>query len=68
MIPTLSAMLFVKDPVASTLCAMTSGKDPMSPTLSAVPSGETVEIMEKAVPAFSFTIPKRLLGSAGFRY
>jgi hypothetical protein len=52
MIPTLSSMLF--------------GKDPVAPTLSAMPSGETYEIMGKAVPAFSYTIPKRLLGSAGF--
>jgi hypothetical protein len=36
---------------------MLFGKDPVAPTLCAMPFGETVEMMEKAVPALSYTIP-----------
>jgi hypothetical protein len=80
MAPTLCAMPSDENPLATTLRPMHSCEAPMSPTLCAIPSGEypapptlgvrpsdeTVEIMEKAVPALFYTIPKCLLGSAGF--
>jgi hypothetical protein len=64
--PTLCAMPSGEDPIAPTLCAMPSDKDLVAPTLGVMPSDETVEMMGKAVPALSYTIPKCLSGSAGF--
>jgi hypothetical protein len=64
--PTLFAMPSDEDLVAPTLCAMPCGEDPVAPTLGVMPSDETVEIMEKAVPALFYTIPMCLSGSAGF--
>jgi len=68
MAPSLCGMPCVEDPLALTPYAMPSGEYLVAPTLGDMPSDETVEIIEKAVPALFYNIPKWLLGSAGFGY